>query len=85
MFISSSGLKEYYKKLIIDLRAKIADEKEKKKKDNADYAAQVKAASSPSSKALYRKNKVDRAAYHDRNIESYKRQIERAKESLRRC
>ena len=77
--------KEYYKKLIIDLRAKIADEKEKKKKDNADYAARIKSASSSNSKSVYRKNKIDRAAYHDRNIESLKRKIELAKDSLKRC
>lgn len=36
------------------------------------------------SKASYRKSKIDRAASHDRNIESLKRQIESAKESLKR-
>ena len=73
--------KEYYKKKIIDLRASLAKEKEAKKKDNAYYANLIKGASSPSSKASYRKNKVDRAASHDRHIESYKKQIESAKES----
>ena len=34
--------KEYYKKKIIDLRAKIAKEKEDKKRDNAYYADKVK-------------------------------------------
>jgi hypothetical protein len=77
--------KEYYKKKIIDLRASIANEREAKKRDNAYYANLIKGASSPSSKASYRKNKIDRAASHDRNIESYKRQIESAKESLKRC
>jgi hypothetical protein len=77
--------KEYYKKRIIDLRASMAKEKEAKKKDNESYARLIKSASSPSSKASYRKNKIDKAAYHDRNIENYKRQIESAKESLKRC
>lgn len=77
--------KEYYKKKIIDLRASIAKEKEAKKKDNEYYARMIKSASSPSSKASYRKNKIDKAAYHDRHIENYKRQIESAKESLKRC
>lgn len=77
--------KEYYKKRIIDLRASIAKEKEAKKKDNEYYARMIKSASLPSSKAGYRKNKIDRAASHDRNIESYKRQIESAKDSLKRC
>ena len=76
--------KEYYKKRIIDLRADIAKEKEAKKRDNERYASLIKGASSPSSKASYRKQKIDRAAYHDRQIESYKRQIESAKESLAR-
>lgn len=77
--------KEYYKKRIIDLRASMAKEKEAKKKDNEYYARLIKSASLPSSKASYRKNKIDKAAYHDRNIENYKRQIESAKESLKRC
>ncbi len=76
--------KEYYKKLIIDLRARVAKEREAKKKDNAHYAALVKSSSSTSSKAYYRKAKVDRAASHDRQIESLKRQIESAKASLKR-
>ncbi len=62
--------KEYYKKRIIDLRASIAKEREAKKKDNAYYADLIKRASSPSSKANYRKSKVARAASHDRRIES---------------
>lgn len=75
---------EYYKKLIIDLRARMAKEKEAKKSDNERYASLVKSASSPSSKATYRKTKIDRAAFHDRQIESYKRQIDSAKASLAR-
>lgn len=75
---------EYYKKLIIDLRARMAKEKEAKKSDNERYASLVKSASSPSSKASYRKIKIDRAASHDRQIESYKRQIDSAKASLAR-
>ncbi len=77
--------KEFYKKKIIDLRAYIVREREQKKKDNEYYARMIKGASTPSSKANYRKNKIDKAAYHDRQIESYKRQIESAKESLKRC
>lgn len=76
--------KEYYRKRIIDLRADLAKEKEAKKKDNARYADLIKRASSPSSKASYRKSKVDYAARHDSRIESLKRQIESAKESLKR-
>jgi hypothetical protein len=76
--------KEYYRKRIIDLRASLEKEKEAKKRDNAYYADMVKRASSPSSKASYRKSKIDRAASHDRSIESIKRQIESAKESLKR-
>lgn len=76
--------KEYYKKRIIDLRADIAREKEAKKRDNERYASLIKGTSSPLSKASYRKNKIDAAARHDRNIESYKRQIESAKDSIKR-
>ena len=77
--------KEYYKKKIIDLRASMTKEKEAKKRDNERYASLIKCASTPSSKASYRKSKIDAAARHDRNIESYKRQIESTKESLKRC
>ncbi|MBR5204759.1 MAG: hypothetical protein IKW32_06050 [Bacteroidaceae bacterium] len=77
--------KEYYKKKIIDLRASMTKEKEAKKRDNERYASLIKGASTQSSKASYRKSKIDAAARHDRNIESYKRQIESAKESLKRC
>lgn len=77
--------KEYYKRRIVDLRASIAREKESKKKDNEYYARMIKSASTPSSKASYRKNKIDKAAYHDRQVEYYKKQIENTKESLKRC
>ena len=77
--------KEYYKKRIIDLRASMAKEKENKKKDNEYYARLIKNASSPSSKSSYRKSKIDKAASHDRQIEFIKRQIESAKESMKRC
>lgn len=73
---------EYYKKKLIDLRSDLAKEKEAKKRDNERYAGYIKSASTPSSKASYRKQKVDHAASHDRHIESIKREIERAKESL---
>ena len=77
--------KEYYKKRIIDLRADIAKEKEAKKRDNENYSRYIKNASSPSTKASYRKSKIDAAARHDRQIEYLKRQIENAKDSLKRC
>lgn len=76
--------KEYYKKKIIDLRAKLDKEKEEKKKDNERYADYIKRASTTDRKAYFRKEKVARAAAHDRQIESIKRDIERAKESLKR-
>lgn len=77
--------KEYYKKQIIDLRAKIDKEREAKKRDNENYARYIKSASSASNKAYYKKQKIDKAAYHDRQIEYYKRQIESAKASLKRA
>lgn len=73
---------EYYRKKLIDLRADLAKEKEAKKRDNERYADYIKNASSPSSKASYRKSKIDHAAAHDRRIESLKREIERCKETL---
>ena len=76
--------KEYYRKKIIDLRASLDREKEAKKRDNERYASLIKGASSPSSKASYRKSKIDYAARHDRAIDSLKRQIESARESLKR-
>lgn len=75
---------EYYRKRLIDLRAQVAKEREAKKKDNAYYADLVKRATSPSSKASYRKSKIDHAASHDRRIESLKREIERTNDALKR-
>ena len=75
---------EYYKKKLVDLRSDVAKEKEAKKRDNERYADLIKSASSPSSKASYRKSKIDHAASHDRRIESLKREIERCKETLAR-
>ena len=77
--------KEYYKKKLIDLRADIAKEREAKKRDNERYASLIKGASSISSKASYRKQKIDRAAYHDRQIESLKRQVESTHDAIKRC
>ncbi len=75
---------EYYRKRIIDLRADLAKEKEAKKHDNEYYAGCIRSASSTSSKASYRKSKIDRAASHDRRIESLKHEIDMAKENLAR-
>ena len=75
---------EYYKKQMVDLRAKLQKEKDAKKKDNEYYARMVKFSSTPSGKASYRKMKVDRAASHDRKIDSIKRQIESCKDSIAR-
>ena len=75
---------EYYKKRLIDLRARLASERERRKSDNARYANLIKGASSTSSKASYRKSKVDAAARHDREIERLKRDIESTKDSLAR-
>ena len=76
--------KDYYRKQIIDLRARVAQEKEAKKRDNEYYARMIKSASSPSSKATYRKNKIDKATYHDRQIESLKRSILSAQAAMKR-
>ena len=76
--------KEYYKKKIIDLRAKMQKEKDAKKKDNERYADYIKRATTTERKAYYRKEKVSHAASHDKQIEYIKREIERAKEALKR-
>lgn len=76
--------KEYYKKKIIDLRADLQKEKDAKKKDNEYYAAHIKSASTTDKKAYYRKEKVSHSTSHDKKIEYIKREIERAKESLKR-
>ncbi len=76
---------EYYRKSLIDIRARLAKEREAKKRDNERYAGYIKAASSTSSKAIYRKTKIDKAAEHDKAIANYQRQIESAKESLARA
>ena len=76
--------KDYYRKQIIDLRARVAQEKEAKKRDNEYYARMIKSASSPSSKATYRKNKIDKAAYDGRQIESLKRSILSAQAAMKR-
>lgn len=76
--------KEYYKKKIIDLRAKMEREKEGKKRDNERYAASVKSASTMDRKAYFRKQKVDASIRHDKEIERIKKEIERAKEALKR-
>ena len=47
---------EYYKKQMVDLRARLQKEKDAKKKDNEYYARLVKFASTPSGKASYRKS-----------------------------
>ena len=60
--------KEYYKRRIVDLRVSIAKEKEAKKKDNEYYTRLIKSASTPFSKASYRKNKIDKE-WVDKNNE----------------
>lgn len=75
---------EYYRKRLVELRLEVTKEREAKKRDNERYAGYIKNASSPSSKASYRKSKIDHAASHDRRIESLKREIERTREELAR-
>ncbi len=75
---------EYYKKQMVDLRAELAKEKEAKKRDNEHYAELVKGASSVSNKASYRVLKIDKAASHDRKIESIQHSIDNCKERIAR-
>lgn len=76
---------DYYKRQMVDLRARMAREREAKKKDNAYYAERIKNESTASGKASYRKSKIDKAAYHDRAIESLKHSIEMCKENIARA
>jgi len=69
--------KAYYRKMIVDKRAQMANEREAKKRDNESYARMIKSATSQSGKASLRKSKIDRAAAHDRRIESLKVEIAR--------
>lgn len=69
--------KAYYRKLIADKRALLANERAAKKRDNESYARMIKSATSPSGKASYRKSKIDRAEAHDRRIDSIKVEIAR--------
>ncbi len=77
--------KAYYRKQIIDLRARITKEKEAKKKDNEQYARLIKGSSTITTKAQFRKIKVDRSASHDRTINNLKAQVERLKEAMKRA
>lgn len=70
--------KAYYQKQIIDLRAKVAKEREAMKRDNEYYSRMIKNTSSPSGKASYRKNKVDRSESHKREIARLQQQIAQA-------
>lgn len=77
--------KAFYQKRIVDLRARIAREREAMKRDNESLARLIKGASSPTTKASYRKNKIDRAESHKRNIENLKRQVAQAQLRKSRC
>lgn len=77
--------KAYYRKLIVDKRLQITREREAKKRDNESYARMVKSATSPSGKAAYRKSKIQRAADHDRRIESLKLEIARLQVEVARA
>lgn len=76
---------EYYKNQMVDLRARLAREREAKKHDNAYYAERIKHESTASGKASYRKSKIDKAAWHDNQIESIKHSIEMCKENIARA
>ena len=70
--------KAYYQKQIIDLRARIAREKGAMKRDNESYARMIKSATSPSTKASYRKSKIDKAESHKREITRLQTQVAQA-------
>lgn len=70
--------KACYQKQIIDLRARIAREKEAMKRDNESYARMIKNSSSPSNKASYRKSKIDKTESHKREIARLQTQVAQA-------
>ena len=70
--------KAYYQKQIVDLRARIAREKEAMKRDNESYARLIKNTTSPSRKASYRKSKIDKAESHKREIARLQTQVAQA-------
>lgn len=70
--------KAYYQKQIVDLRARVARERDAMKRDNESYAQMIRNASSPSSKASLRKSKIDKSEWHKRNIASLQTQIAQA-------
>lgn len=84
LYLFRAMSKEYYRKKLVDLRLAMTREREAKKHDNAYYAERIKNTSSASSKASYRKSKIDTAARHDSKIESIKHEIERTREQLKR-
>lgn len=77
--------KAYYQKQIIDLRARVARERDAMKRDNDYYGRMIKMASSASSKASYRKSKIDRAESHKREIARLQTQIAQAQLNKSRC
>lgn len=79
------GSKEIYQKQIISIRERIAKERERKSYDNQKIQEQINRAISVSSKASYRRQKVDRAAQHDRAIQGLQKQLETAKMNLAKC
>ena len=79
------GSKEIYQKQIISIRERIAKERERKSYDNQKIQEQINRAISVSSKASYRRQKVDRAAPHDRAIQGLQKQLETAKMNLAKC
>ena len=77
--------KAYYQKQIVDLRARVAREREAMKRDNESFARSIKSATSTTMKASFRKNKIDRAESHKRTIERLKLQIAQAQLNKARC
>ena len=70
--------KAFYQKQIIDLRVRIARERDAMKRDNESYSQMIRNSSSPSGKAALRKSKIDRTEGHKRIIASLQTQIAQA-------
>jgi len=79
-----SSQKDIYRKQIIDLRARISRERDRKRDDNARFAGYIRSVRDASSKASYRRQKIDAASSHDRNIAGWQREIAVLQDRIRR-
>lgn len=82
--------KQYYRdriatiqKRIVDLKSKLSDTKEDKKRKSEQLSKLIKNAKG-SSKDMYRKQKISSASTYDNRIESIRKSIEKEKNEIKR-